>query len=111
MSSVGAAFAAQPRRGNRNAEETQDYSVVLPPLPTGSVVLNTIFLHGDVKARPYRVEDFRDALAQDAVLADIAALGTYQMNHIWAVTFTSEEGKKKVLAKKEITVKGHTGAW
>lgn len=107
MSSVGAAFAAQPRRGNRNAEETQDYSVVLPPLPTGSVVLNTIFLHGDVKARPYRVEDFRDALAQDAVLADIAALGTYQMNHIWAVTFTSEEGKKKMLGKKEITVKGH----
>ncbi|XP_077556696.1 uncharacterized protein LOC144170641 [Haemaphysalis longicornis] len=107
MSSVGAAFAAQSRRGNRNAEDAQDYSVVLPPLPTGSVVFNTIFLHGDVRARPYRVEDFRDALAQDAVLADIAALGTYQMNHIWAVTFTSEEGKKKVLAKKEITVKGH----
>ncbi|XP_077551659.1 uncharacterized protein LOC144165741 [Haemaphysalis longicornis] len=107
MSSVGAAFAAKSGRGNRSDYEAQEYSVVLPPLPTGSVVLNTFFLHGDVRARPYRVEDFRDALMHDGMLADVAALGTYQMNHIWAVTFKSDDGKKKLLLKKEVTVKGH----
>lgn len=107
MSSDGAAIAALAGRGNRSDNEAQEYSVVLPPLPTGSVVLNTVFLHGDVRARPYRVEDFRDTLMHDGVLAEVAALGTYQMNHIWAVTFKSDDGEKKLLMKKEVTVKGH----
>lgn len=82
MSSDGAAIAALAGRGNRSDNEAQEYSVVLPPLPTGSVVLNTVFMHGDVRARPYRVEDFRDALMHDGVLADVAALGTYLGSYV-----------------------------
>lgn len=60
-----------------------------------------------MKARPYRVEDFRDALIHESVLPEVVALGTFQMNHIWAVTLKNEEAKKLVLAKNEISVKGH----
>ncbi|KAM7314828.1 uncharacterized protein ISCGN_004612 [Ixodes scapularis] len=106
MSSRGAVSAALAGRGNRAEDNTQDYNVILPPLPTGSVVLNTVFLHADVKGRPYRVEDFRDALIRLALLPEVLALGAYQMNHVWAVTFKNDEGKKKMLATPELTVKG-----
>ncbi|KAM7297209.1 uncharacterized protein ISCGN_022362 [Ixodes scapularis] len=98
--------AALAGRGKRAEDNTQDYNVILPPLPTGSVVLNTVFLHADVKGRPYRVEDFRDALIRLALLPEVLALGAYQMNHVWAVTFKNDEGKKKMLATPELTVKG-----
>ncbi|CAN7938399.1 unnamed protein product, partial [Ixodes hexagonus] len=104
--SAGAASAAQQGRGNRAEECIQDYSVILPPLPTGSVVLNTVFLHADAKGRPYRVEEFRDALARLNLLPEVIALGAYQMNHVWAVTFKTAEGKKKMLTTPELTVKG-----
>ncbi|XP_037529301.1 uncharacterized protein LOC119406642 [Rhipicephalus sanguineus] len=45
------------------AVEDNAYEIVLPTLPTGRVVNNTLLLHGDVRERPYKVEDFRDALA------------------------------------------------
>lgn len=102
--SVGAASAALEGRGNRSTEE---YQVILPHLPTGRVALNTVFLHGDVRARPYRVEDFRDALGPTGVLTDIIALGAYQINHVWAVTLNGEDATKKLLAFKELQVKGH----
>ncbi|KAM7300190.1 uncharacterized protein ISCGN_020754 [Ixodes scapularis] len=105
MSSVGAVSAASSGRGNRTEEGTQEYSVVLPPLPTGSVVLNTVFLHADIKGRPYRVEEFRDALVRLALLPEVIALGAYQMNHVWAETSKSEEGKKKLLTASELVVK------
>ncbi|XP_037568174.1 uncharacterized protein LOC119449053 [Dermacentor silvarum] len=104
--SVGAVFAAMPSRGNRmTATAEPDYHVVLPPLPTGSCVLNTVFLHGDVKARPFRVEDFRDTLAHLELLPEVVALGAFQMNHVWAVTFESAEATKKMLKHAEVQVK------
>ncbi|XP_065287210.2 uncharacterized protein [Dermacentor albipictus] len=104
--SVGAVFAAMPSRGNRMpASVEQEYHVVLPPLPTGSCVLNTVFLHGDVKARPFRVEDFRDTLAHLKLLPEVVALGAFQMNHVWAVTFESAEATKKMLKYTEVQVK------
>lgn len=104
--SVGAVFAAMPSRGNRMPETVeQDYHVVLPSLPTGSCVLNTVFLHGDVKARPFRVEDFRDTLAHLELLPEVVALGAFQMNHVWAVTFESAEATKKMLKYAEVQVK------
>ncbi|CAN7951691.1 unnamed protein product [Ixodes pacificus] len=84
---------------------SNDYQVILPTLPTGSAVLNTVFLHGDVKARPYRMEHFRDALARLALLPEVTALGAYQMNQVWAVTFKSAEGKKRMLNAADFTVK------
>ncbi|XP_037509125.1 uncharacterized protein LOC119385817 [Rhipicephalus sanguineus] len=105
MSSLGAATAAQGR-GIRTVEKpAEDYQVVLPHLPTGESLLNTVFLHGCLKARPYRVEHFRDALDKMSLLPEVVALGAYQMNHLWAVTFKDEEGKKKMLATEAIAVK------
>lgn len=107
MSSLGAAFAAQSGRGNRiEVNGDDEYQVILPQLPTGRIVLNTVFLHGDVKARPFRVEDFRDMLARVGMLSDVIALGAYQINHVWAVTFKSAEATKKMLAAGEQEVKG-----
>ncbi|XP_077535227.1 uncharacterized protein LOC144174979 [Haemaphysalis longicornis] len=107
MSSVGAATAAQVGRGNRvDAKGDSEYQVILPQLPTGRIVSNTVFLHGDVKARPFRVEDFRDMLARVGMLPDVIALGAYQINHVWAVTFKSAEATKKMLAAGEQEVKG-----
>lgn len=106
MGSVGAVSAACESRGNRSfASADQDYQVVLPQLPTGQVVTNTIFLHADLRARPYRVENFRDALEHLGALPDVIALGAYQMNHVWAVTFKNAEAMKKMLEAGEIQVK------
>lgn len=106
MSSSGAAIAAQPGRGDRHDADTSDYQIILPPLPTGSAVLNTVFLHADVRGRPYRVEDIRDTLDQLVLLPEVLALGAYQMNHVWAVTFKSSEGKRRALAAGDLVVKG-----
>ncbi|XP_070390977.1 uncharacterized protein [Dermacentor albipictus] len=105
MSSVGADVAAHHSRGTRN-EMSQDYAIILPPLPTGYVVKNTVFLHADVKGRPYRAEDFREPLFQRVPPTEVLALGAYQMNHVWAVTCNTAEGAKKFLAEPELTVKG-----
>ncbi|XP_049511198.1 uncharacterized protein LOC125939801 [Dermacentor silvarum] len=105
MSSDGAAIAAKLGRGNRLSAMESEYQVVLPSLPTGRFVLNTVFLHADVKARPYRVEDFRDALAQYSVLPEVVALGAYRMSHVWAVTFKDAEAVRKLVSIGELQVK------
>uniref|UniRef100_A0A6B0VC32 Putative l1-5 dr n=1 Tax=Ixodes ricinus TaxID=34613 RepID=A0A6B0VC32_IXORI len=106
MSSVGAVPAAELGRGIRSADAApQDYELLLPTLPSGPSILNTVFLHADVKARPYRLEHFRDALALAALLPEVLALGAYQYNHVWAVTFKSDEGKKRLLAADDFKVK------
>lgn len=100
-------MAARLSRGNRpNGSDSEDYQVILPQLPTGRIVLNTLFLHGDVKARPFKVEDFRDALTRTGLLSEVVALGAYQINHVWAITFNSAEATKKMLAVSEFQVKG-----
>nr|XP_050028649.1 uncharacterized protein LOC126524361 [Dermacentor andersoni] len=106
MCSDGAALAAANGRGNRNAVfEDEDYQVILPHLPTGRIVLNTVFLHADVRGRPYKVEDFRDALVRLELLPEVVALGAYQMNHVWAVMMKTTEATKKLLAIRSIIVK------
>lgn len=105
--SVGAVEAAESGRGNRNAAmENDEYRLILPNLPSGRSVLNTVFMHGDVRARPLRVEDFRDTLDHLRLLPEVVALGAYQMNHVWAVTFRSDEGTKRLLASSDVKVKG-----
>ncbi|XP_077558093.1 uncharacterized protein LOC144173620 [Haemaphysalis longicornis] len=105
-SAQGAASVGLSARGNRiTAQDSEDYQVVLPQFPTGQSVLNTIFFHADMRARPYRVEDFRDTLTRLALLPDVLALGAYQMNHVWAVTFKSTDGVKKILAMNDVKVK------
>ncbi|XP_077560880.1 uncharacterized protein LOC144175717 [Haemaphysalis longicornis] len=106
IGSSGAVNAAMSGRGNRFfGQESGDYPVSLPMLPTGRCVLNTIFLHADVRARPYGVEDFRDTLARLELLPEVLALGAYQMNHVWALTFRDESGVKRMLAATDVKVK------
>ncbi|XP_077497896.1 uncharacterized protein LOC144108564 [Amblyomma americanum] len=109
MSSVGAASAAQQGRGNRSfgafSSTGAEYQVVLPSLPTGRFVANTVFLHCDIRARPYRVEDFRDVLAELSLLPEVIAIGAYRMSHVWAVTFKDEDAVKKIVSAGELVVK------
>ncbi|XP_037523613.1 uncharacterized protein LOC119400615 [Rhipicephalus sanguineus] len=105
MCSVGAVTAALSRGNRMESSSSEDYQVVLPQLPTGPCVLNTVFLHGDIRARPYRAEDFRDTLARQGLLTEVVALGAFQMNHVWAVTFSSAEAVKKVLCQGDLKVK------
>ncbi|KAG0444543.1 hypothetical protein HPB47_013677 [Ixodes persulcatus] len=104
--SAGAAIAALSGRSDRNDSAPSEYQIILPPLPTGPTVLNTVFLHADVRGRPYRVEDFRDTLSCLALLPEVLTLGAYQMNNVWAVTFRSPEGKRKIIAAGDLVVKG-----
>ncbi|XP_037502909.1 uncharacterized protein LOC119377585 [Rhipicephalus sanguineus] len=107
-SRVGAVSAARVGRGIRCTEKPgEDFQVVLPHLPSGDSVLHTVFLHGNLKARPYRVEHVRGSLARLSLLPEVVALGAYQMNHLWAVTFKDDEGKKKMLAAESFDVKDH----
>ncbi|XP_049272495.1 uncharacterized protein LOC125758858 [Rhipicephalus sanguineus] len=103
--SDGAVSAAPAGRGNRPFDAVEDYQVILPNLPTGKIVLNTVFMHADVSARPYRVEDFRDTLIHLGMLADVVTLGAYQMNHVWAITLKDATATEKLLAAKDVKVK------
>ncbi|XP_072142119.1 uncharacterized protein [Dermacentor andersoni] len=106
--SEGAVTAAQQGRGLRlNDTPKEDYQVILPQLPTGSTVTTTVFLHGDVKARPYRVEHFREAPDYLQLMPEVEALCAYQMNHVWAITFKDEKGKQKILSAPAFSVKDH----
>ncbi|KAH6929318.1 hypothetical protein HPB50_026519 [Hyalomma asiaticum] len=78
----------------------------MPNLLTGRVVLNMVFLHGDIRVRPFKVEDFWDAPEKERLLSDVVALGAYQINHVWAVTVNSPEATKHLAQLKELQVKG-----
>lgn len=106
MCSNGAAIAVTLRRGNRSSGKENEYQVVLPSLPTGRLVLNTLFLHADVSDRPYKVEYFRDDLSQQLLLPDVIALGAHRMSHVWSVTFKDAESMKKLVNIGELQVKG-----
>lgn len=106
LGSAGAVSATMTGRGNRLlGQDADDYRVSLPTIPTGRSVLNTVFIHADVRARPYRVEEFRDMLAHLTLLPEVVALGAYQMNHVWAVTFKDDTGVKRMLSCDDVRVK------
>ncbi|XP_049522626.1 uncharacterized protein LOC125945095 [Dermacentor silvarum] len=106
MASSGAATAVTSGRGNRTSDDAKEYPFILPQLPKGRVAINTVFLHGDVRARPYKVEDFRDALLPTGLLPDVACIGAYQINHVWAVTLKDATATKRLVDLKELQVKG-----
>lgn len=117
MLSAGNSISA-PRRGSSDIrtsapgtsstgmQASQDYKILLPPLPSGILALNTVFLHGDVSERPYRVEDFHSALQAAGVLTEILAIGPYQYNNVWMVTLHTLAAKHRLLQAAELTVKG-----
>lgn len=63
-------------------EISDEYRIVLPPLATGIILLNTVFLQGDLAGRPYKVDDFENEIRRLHLIDNIKALGTYQMNHL-----------------------------
>ncbi|KAM7305227.1 hypothetical protein ISCGN_015124 [Ixodes scapularis] len=71
-----------------------------------NVVLNSLFLHADMAARPYRAPDFRDAICSIIDPKDIISLGQYQMSHVWMITCTNALAKAKLASREELTVKG-----
>lgn len=83
-----------------------DYKIILPPLPSGVIALNTVFLHADVSARPYRVDDFHPGLEAAGVLNEVLGVGPYQFNHLWTVTLTTLAAKHRLLQASELTAKG-----
>lgn len=106
--SDGAVSTAQVGRVSsdiRSADKSVDYRVVLPPLPTGAAVLNTVFLHCDVSERPYKISDFRTLFDATGVLTDLKGCGPYRMNHVWMATFHSPASKQKLLAMNEARIK------
>nr|XP_037271358.1 uncharacterized protein LOC119163456 [Rhipicephalus microplus] len=87
-------------------DEDSNYKVVLPRLPTGNDVLNSVFLHADLSCRPYRALDFRDALLKVVSTADNIGVGQYQMSHVWMVTCANSMAKQKLVTCGELRVKG-----
>lgn len=82
------------------------YRTLLPTLPTGKLSENSVFLHGDPSARPYKIDDVAAALSAVTDLKKITGLGPFQFNHVWMVTFQSPEEMKELASKGEIEAKG-----
>ncbi|XP_077534780.1 uncharacterized protein LOC144146726 [Haemaphysalis longicornis] len=94
------------RRGTSSSGHKENtYKIVLPRLPTGTVGLNTVFLHADLKGRPHRAPDFRDALVRVMNLKDVISIGQYQMSHVWMVTCVSALATQKFVDLGSFPVK------
>ncbi|XP_042144293.1 uncharacterized protein LOC121834645, partial [Ixodes scapularis] len=85
---------------------TEEYRTILPHLPTGDMVKNSVVLHCATGGRPYRAEDFVRPLQQVGVLSELAGLGAYQMGHVWLLKLKKPGAKEKLLQAGEIQVKG-----
>ncbi|KAH9361175.1 hypothetical protein HPB48_020837 [Haemaphysalis longicornis] len=87
---TGAAAPAQFSRDPPPPSGPSAYHTLLSTLPTGKLSENALFLHGNPSARPYGVDDFASALENITDLRSIECLGPFQYNHVWMVTFRSE---------------------
>ncbi|KAM7314371.1 uncharacterized protein ISCGN_004155 [Ixodes scapularis] len=85
---------------------TEDYWIILPRLTLDNLSLNSVFLHRGLSARPYRAFDFRDALRGIVELKDVVSLGQFQMSHVWMLTCVNAVTKAKLVAQRELRVKG-----
>lgn len=107
--SGGAVNTAKPSRADTevgSGKEGMDYRIIMPFVPSGTVCLNTLFLHANPETRPYNVDHFGQALKDVVKKEDVASFGVYQYNHVWAITLHTALAKEKLLALKEIVVKG-----
>ncbi|CAN7942518.1 unnamed protein product [Ixodes hexagonus] len=97
--------AALSRGDAVRGDVPSDYSVLLPPLPTGEDMKLSLVLHADTKGRPYRVEDFVSPLTQAGVREAISGLGAFQMGHVWLLKLHTVEAKEKLLSAGTLQVK------
>ncbi|XP_037514839.1 uncharacterized protein LOC119391236 [Rhipicephalus sanguineus] len=98
--------SASSRGTAQVSTSSNDYRIVLPRLPTGKLVADSVFLHADLAGRPYRAQDFRDALRNIIDLADITSIGQFQMSHVWMVTCRTALSKVKIVTCGEFFVRG-----
>ncbi|XP_064467254.1 uncharacterized protein LOC135378227 [Ornithodoros turicata] len=108
-SSVGATSTAKPSRvqgQETGSKDTMNYKIIMPTIPTGTVTRNTLFLHGNPEGRPYNVGHFGQALEGLVKKEDVSNFGVYQYNHVWVISFRSAIAKERLLAMKELEVKG-----
>ncbi|KAM7283005.1 uncharacterized protein ISCGN_000188 [Ixodes scapularis] len=105
MGSVLAAIAAVEGRGDSASSGSNDYRIVLPPLPAGEAMKRAVILHCDISGRPYRLEDFRKPLKDIGVIGEVTGIGAYQMSHVWLLDMRSDEAKKKLLDVGQFLVK------
>ncbi|XP_049270218.1 uncharacterized protein LOC125757909 [Rhipicephalus sanguineus] len=105
MFSASKDLSALSRGAAQASASSNDYRVVLPRLPTGKLVVDSVFLHADLAGRPYRVQDFRDALRNIIDLKEISSIGQFQMSHVWMVTCKSTISKTKLVTRGEFLVK------
>ncbi|KAM7297318.1 uncharacterized protein ISCGN_022471 [Ixodes scapularis] len=104
--SNGAAASAAPT-GQDSAEPSDDgYRMQLPQLPHGKRLETTVFLHGDLRGRSYRTQDFAEAPEESVGMKHMLGLGSFQYNHVLICTLDTAEGKERLAALKELTVKG-----
>ncbi|KAG0433920.1 hypothetical protein HPB47_019478 [Ixodes persulcatus] len=116
MSSVKEISTAKPSReysepisaSAPSAPSTTEYKILLPPLPNGKLLENSLILHGDPSARPYRIDDFGPALKKIINPNELASLGAFQYNHVWLLTVRSSKEKERLLQLREIQVKNKT---
>lgn len=87
------------------ASVPEDYSILLPPLPSGEAMRRAVVLHCDVGGRPYQIDDFRQPMKDLRVLQEVAGIGVYQMSHVWLLNMKTDEAKKKLLESSVLNVK------
>ncbi|KAM7291465.1 hypothetical protein ISCGN_028038 [Ixodes scapularis] len=92
-------------RDTSNAGDS-GYKMLLPPLPSGSRLEKTVFLHGEPRGRPYRTQDFADMLQSTVGMKHVVGLGAFQFNHVFVCTLNSTDAKDKLTALKDVKVKG-----
>ncbi|KAM7294844.1 hypothetical protein ISCGN_024350 [Ixodes scapularis] len=87
-------------------QASADYRMIMLMLSSGKGLAETVFLHGDPQGRPYRTQDFAEALEETVGMKHVVGLGAFQLNHVWVCTLDSTDNKERLVALKEITVKG-----
>lgn len=87
------------------SKQSKEYRIILPRLPTGMLVTNSLFLHADMSGRPYKATDFKEILFSIIDRKDLVALGPFQMSHVWMAVFANGAAKYKVKAHEELEIK------
>ncbi|KAM7290601.1 uncharacterized protein ISCGN_027217 [Ixodes scapularis] len=102
----GAAAPVEGAHQDTSNAGDSGYKMLLPPLPSGSRLEKTVFLHGEPRGRPYRTQDFADMLQSTVGMKHVVGLGAFQFNHVFVCTLNSTDAKDKLTALKDVKVKG-----
>lgn len=81
------------------------YCTLLPTLLTGKKSENSLFLHGDPSAQPYKIEDIIAALSVATDMRKTTKLGRFHFNHVRMITSHSAQDMKELASRGEIEAK------